>query len=291
MPATSWPGGKRVAVVVTSPFETWADGTAPQYTVHATALRPGQVDYGGKKWSEYGGNVGVWRILGMLERCGVPATFAMNAKCAELYPDAAARILAERHEIAAHGYTQDQLQVYMTADEERAAIRRSLDVIEKQTGTRPRGWFSPVLSFTEHTHRIAAAEGLLYQGDASDIDLPAVVHPGGRPIVAFPATDFSDNRVLRASPRVLLDVYKDTFDHLYNHEPVSLIGLAIHCHAGGRPPIVAVFEQILRYFRSFPGVWFARAIDVAEYVRENGGVGESPAARLLGRGAGSRSSG
>ena len=267
---TSWPGGKRVAVVVTSPFETWAEGTAPQYTVHATNLKPGQVDYAGRKWAEYGGNVGVWRIVSLLDRCGIPGTFALNARCAELYPEATAAIVRSGHEIAAHGYTQDQLQVYMTPDEERRAIRRSLDVLESATGTRPRGWYSPVLSFTEHTHTIAADEGLLYHGDAADFDLPVVTKPNGKPIVAFPATDFSDNRVLRASPRVLLDVYRDTFDYLYRNEPISLIGMAIHCHAGGRPPIVAVFEKILRYFQSFSDVWFARALDVAQYVYESG---------------------
>ena len=263
---TGWPDGKRIAVVVTSPFEVWGEGTAPQYTVHATNLRPGQVDHAGRNWSEYGGNVGVWRILSMLDRCGIPATFAFNAHCAERFPDATAQVVRSGHEIAAHGYTQDQLQVYMTPDEERAAIRRALDVLEQASGIRPRGWFSPVLSFTEHTHAIAADEGLLYHGDAADFDLPVVTSPGGTPIVALPATDFSDNRVLRASPRVLLDVYKDTFDYLYANEPFAMLGLAIHCHAGGRPLIVAVFEQILRYFQSFPDVWFARAVDVAQYV-------------------------
>jgi len=267
---TTWPGGKRIAIVVTSPFETWAEGTAPQYGVHATNLRPGQVDYAGRKWAEYGGNVGVWRILSLLDRCGIPGTFAMNARCAELYPQATAQIVRSGHEIAAHGYTQDQLQVYMTQTEERAAIRHSLDVIERATGTRPRGWYSPALSFTEHTHGIVADEGLLYHGDASDFDLPRLTRENGKPLVAFPATDFSDNRVLRASPRVLLDVYKDTFDFLRAHEPISLIGIAIHAHAGGRPLVVAVFDKLFRYFQTFSDVWFARAVDVAQYVFDNG---------------------
>lgn len=255
---------------VTSPFETWAEGTAPQYTVHATTLRPGQVDRAGREWAEYGGNAGVWRILKLLDRCGIAGTFALNARCAELYPRAAAQIVRSGHEISAHGYTQDQLQVAMSPDEERAAIRRSLDVLERATGARPRGWHSPVLSFTQHTHEIVAEEGLLYHGDAANVDVPVRIKRAGKTIVAFPATDFSDNRVLRASPRVLLDVYTDTFDYLYEHEPGSLLGLAIHCHAGGRPMIVAVFEKILRYFQRFSDVWFARAVDIAEYVLEHG---------------------
>jgi peptidoglycan/xylan/chitin deacetylase (PgdA/CDA1 family) len=276
----SWPNGKRLAVAVTSPFETWAEGTAPQYTVHATNLRPGQVDHAGRKWADYGGKVGVWRILRLLDRCGVPGTFALNARCAELYPEAAAQILRSGHEIAAHGYTQDQLQVSMTQDQERAAIRLSLDVLERVTGRRPRGWFSPVLSFTEHTHRILAEERLLYHGDAADFDLPVRTEHDGGAIVAFPATDFSDNRVLRASPRVLLDVYKDTFDYLYRNEPLALLGLAIHAHAGGRPLVVAIFEQILNYFRQFSDVWFARVDEIAQFVYDNGPDDMSAARRF-----------
>ena len=41
-------------------------------------------------------------------------------------------------------------------------------------------------------------------------------------IAGVPTTDFSDNRVMRASPRDLFDVYKGTFDYLYENEPMGL---------------------------------------------------------------------
>ena len=66
--AKTWPNGKKVAVSVTVMFETWAEGTAPTYSVQTTHLKSGTVDHASKAWSTYGGRVGVWRLLNMLDR-------------------------------------------------------------------------------------------------------------------------------------------------------------------------------------------------------------------------------
>ena len=69
-------------------FETWSEGKAPTYSVQTTHLKPGTVDHASKAWSTYGGRVGVWRIVRMLDRLQIPGTFYTNARCAEEYPDA-----------------------------------------------------------------------------------------------------------------------------------------------------------------------------------------------------------
>ena len=84
----AWPNGKKVAVSVNVLFETWSEGSAPNYSVQATHLKAGTVDHAAKAWSTYGGRVGVWRLLRMLNDLKVPATFFTNARCAEEYPDA-----------------------------------------------------------------------------------------------------------------------------------------------------------------------------------------------------------
>ena len=53
-------------------------------------------------------------------------------------------------------------------------------------------------------------------------------------MVAIPHSDFTDNRVLRTSPRNFFQVYKDTFDYLYRTEPNGMINLTFHAHFGGR---------------------------------------------------------
>src|ERR1700730_9542502 len=204
----AWPDGKRIAVTGTAMLETWSEGKAPPYGVQATPLKPGTIDHGGIAWGSYGGKVGVWRIIELMRRNGMRGTFCVNARCAELFPEAVAQIVKSGHDVAGHGYVQDQLLAYMTPDEERVTIRRCLDVLEKVSGMRPVGWLSPVLAYTEHTRRILIEEKLIWHGDGRDSDLPNVIETSGGSLVHIPASDFTDNRVLRASPMDLWDVYK-----------------------------------------------------------------------------------
>ena len=134
----TWPNGKKVAVSITVMFETWPDDSAPSYSVQTTHLKKGTVDHAAKAWSTYGGRVGVWRLIRTFERLGVPATFFVNARCTEVYPDAVKQIARSGFDLAAHSYTQDDLPSYFPPEEQdrtdpqehrhagsRAAARRS----------------------------------------------------------------------------------------------------------------------------------------------------------------------
>jgi peptidoglycan-N-acetylglucosamine deacetylase len=147
----AWPNGKRVAVAVTVMYETWAEGKAPNYSVQTTHLKPGTVDLAGRAWSTYGARVGVWRVIRALDRLQVPATFFTNARCAELYPDTVKQIVKSGHDVGGHNYTQDALLAYMEPEEERATIKKCLDIVADTAGKRPTGWLSSVLAFTAHT--------------------------------------------------------------------------------------------------------------------------------------------
>jgi peptidoglycan/xylan/chitin deacetylase (PgdA/CDA1 family) len=260
-----WPNGKRVAVAITVMYETWSAGAAPTYSVQATGLRPGTVDHAGKAWSTYGGRVGVWRILRNLDRWAVPATFFTNAACAELYPDSLVQILKSGHDVGGHAYHQDQLLAYMTPEEQRDTIRRSLDTLEEVGGQRPTGWLSPVLAFTPETVGLLAEAGLTWHADVTYLDLPHRVRTPHGTIVAVPNSDFTDNRVLRTNPRDLYDVYTGTFDYLHEHEPMSLLVMTLHCQFGGRPLVISVFDQVIEHIAAHPDVWFAKHSELAQW--------------------------
>lgn len=265
-----WPNGKRIAVLVAVMYEAWTEGVAPPYSVQTTSLKPGVVNLSGITWSEYGGRAGVWRILRTLDKHGIPGTFATSGRAIELYPESIAAIVRSGHDLAGHAYTQDGLQRYMSPEEERAMIVRCTALMESASGRRPTGWFSPVLAWTEATRPILADEGYLYQADANDADAPYCIDVGGRPLVMMPASDFTDNRVLRASPRDFYDVYKGTFDYLRANEPGAYLAFTLHTHWGARPLMQAVFDEIISYYKSFPDVWFARHDELARWTLEDG---------------------
>lgn len=112
-----WPNGRSVAVSATVMFETYSDGASPGYSVQTSSLRQGSPDHAAMAWATYGGRVGVWRLLRMLDELGIRSTFFVNARCTEQYPDAVKQIASSGHDIAAHGYTQDQLLAYMSGEQ------------------------------------------------------------------------------------------------------------------------------------------------------------------------------
>jgi peptidoglycan/xylan/chitin deacetylase (PgdA/CDA1 family) len=265
-------------------LENWSEGKGPPFSVQTTALRPGTPDRASMTWGTYGGRTGVWRLLKILGENKVPATFISNARSLEINPGVAEEIVGQGHEVAAHSYAQDDLLAYLGPDEERALIRRCADLIEKLTGARPKGWLSPVIASTDRTETILAEEGYIWYGDYNNVDLPFGVKIGGKTIVAFPHTDFADHRVLRLNPRDWFEVYKDTFDYLYQNEPTSFLNITVHCHFGGRPLVAAHVDKILKYIRGFPGVWWVRHDELAQWVIDNRISEWSNRDRFFGRG-------
>jgi len=261
----AWPNGKRVAVAVTVMYETWAEGKAPNYSVQTTHLKPGTVDLAGRAWSTYGARVGVWRVIRTLDRLQIPGTFFTNARLAETHPDTVKQIVKSGHDIGGHNYTQDALLAYMEPEEERATIKKCLDILGDTAGKRPAGWLSSVLAFTENTVDFLAEQKLSFHADVTYTDLPIKLDTKHGAIAAVPNSDFTDNRVLRSSPRDLWDVYKGTFDYLYQNEPMSLLVLTLHTHFGGRPMITSVFEEIIGYIKQHPDVWFARHEELGQW--------------------------
>jgi peptidoglycan/xylan/chitin deacetylase (PgdA/CDA1 family) len=261
-----WPNNERMAVLVTVMFEIWSEGKAPPYSPMTTSLKPGTPDLLGISWSRYGGKTGVWRFMKILDETEIKATICLNAKAAELYPDAVKELHRHGHEIAGHSYTQDLVLPYLSPEEEKEVIQRCSRIIESAVGTRPVGWFSPVAAPTVQTAELLAEAGYLWHGDYNDTDLPyAFDTPKGR-LVAIAHSDFTDNRTLRSSPRDFYNVYKDTFDYLYKHEAPSIINLTVHAHFGGRPLMSAMLHELLHYMKGFSGVWFARHDEVARWV-------------------------
>jgi peptidoglycan/xylan/chitin deacetylase (PgdA/CDA1 family) len=268
MEAHRWPNDKRIAIIVSVLFESWSEGKHPTYFPRTTPLKPGATDLSASRWSEYGGNEGIWRLANALSERGLPATVFCNALSAERYPDAVRHIVGCNLDVAGHGYAQDQYLLDYPPDEQRGLIRKSLDVLERACGTRPEGWVTPVYGNDRHTTPLLVEEGVKWHCDALDRSLPQIERTAAGPIVAIPWSEFVDNRVQRLNPRAYYEVYADTFDYLYAREHGALLHLAIHAHFGGRPLVSAMLHRVLDHFGGCAGVWFARHSEIARCTAE-----------------------
>jgi len=262
----AWPNGRRVAVVVSVLLETWSEGKAPSYFPRTTPLPPGSKDAAGINWLRFGGNEGIWRLSRTLKDLDVPATLFCNGHSAEAWPEAVAAFAKAGHDVAGHGYLQDQPMLAMSADRERETIKKTLDILEKTAGKRPTGWVTPTYSWSDYTIDYLMEAKLAWCSDALDASVPYRHSSKSGQIVMIPWSEFVDNRALRASPRIYFDAYKDTFDYLHACEPGALINIGVHSHVGGRPAMAAAFRQILDYLRSKKDVWFATHHDVAKWI-------------------------
>ncbi len=268
--AVSWPNGKRIAVLVSVLFESWAENKSPGYFPRTTPLKPGTVDHGGVQWGRYGGNEGIWRLIRILDQCGVHGTIFCSGRSAELYPEAVRQAVRSGHDIAGHGYTQDVVFSYLTPKQQRDAIREVLDILERVSGQRPEGWATAVYGWNLQTFDLLVQEGVKWYADALDIGLPHRQKTKGGSLYAIPWSDFVDNRVLRGKPRHYFDVYKETFDYLHAHEPMGLLHVAIHAHFGGRPLMAAMFLKVLEYLKGFQDVWVPRHRELIRWMAEEG---------------------
>lgn len=109
---------------------------------------------------EYGARVGVPRILELLRRREVPATFFVPGHTVESFPDETESILAAGHELAHHSYAHVDPSG-QSPEEERADMERALGVLER-IGVRPLGFRSPSADLSAVTLELVEELGFLY---------------------------------------------------------------------------------------------------------------------------------
>ncbi len=110
-------------------------------------------------WGQYGNRAGVPRILDVLEKAGVPATFFVPAVTALLHPDEQRRVVGEGHEVGLHGWIHE-VNTKVPPDKERELTLRAADTLETVTGIRPVGMRTPSWDFSDATLSIERELGL-----------------------------------------------------------------------------------------------------------------------------------
>jgi peptidoglycan/xylan/chitin deacetylase (PgdA/CDA1 family) len=120
---------------------------------------------------EFGIHRGMPRILRLLERRGLCATFFVPGCVAELYPAVIARIVEAGHEIASHGYLHLSPED-LTPDAQRTDVHRSLEAIQRVSGDRPYGYRAPSWALTTQTLTELIRLGLRYDSSCMGDDRP-----------------------------------------------------------------------------------------------------------------------
>ncbi len=262
----SWPGGARCAVALS--FDSDHD---------TNELRDGGRSIGRMSWGQYGNRVGVPRILELLAKSGIPATFFVPAVSALLYPDEQRRVIEEGHEIGLHGWIHE-LNSILPEKDERELHLRAADTLSAVTGVRPVGMRTPSWDFSPATLTIQREMGLLYDSSLMADDDPYELNQDGVPtgIVELPvewirddAVYFNMNRfaALRpyTPPPAVFDIFRREFDQAYQDGGLFL--LTMHPHVIGYRSRMFILRDLIGHMQARPGVWFATHRDVALHVK------------------------
>jgi allantoinase len=227
-------------------------------------------------YGEYGGKAGIWRIMDVLARNQVKGTIDTNGRIAEDFPDALKELHAAGHEIVGHGWVNDTALLSLEPAREKELIKRTLDSLASVTGKRPIGWVSPGHRINEYTFTHFVEEGILWTGDLPGPDIPQHRMINGKPLIIMPRLDYANDLslIFRAKnpARVYFESFKTAFDLLYAEGRAGspkLIDALVHAHIGGRPNIIGVFEECIRYAKGFKNVWFCTKGEIATWYRDN----------------------
>lgn len=241
-------------------------------------LREGGKSIGRMSWGQYGNRVGVPRLLELLKRHDVKASFYVPAVAALLHPDEQRRVIAEGHEIGIHGWIHE-LNSVLPYEAERDLMFRSTDTLEKITGVRPVGLRTPSWDFSPNTLRIVTELGLLYDSSLmADEDCYELVMDGTPTgIVEVPVEWIRDDAVyfmmhrfqsLRpyTAPKDVLDIFLREFDAAY--EAGGLFQLTMHPHIITPRSRIWILEEVIRHAKAKGDVWFATHAEVAAFVKQ-----------------------
>jgi peptidoglycan-N-acetylglucosamine deacetylase len=254
-----WPAGARIAVNVTADF----DAMLLRRLLNEPALQLAK--------GEFGGRVGIWRLLELFASHDIKATIFTPGRICELYPDAVRASAAGGHEVADHMWEH---RVPAERALEEGHLKLALDALEKLAGKRPVG------SRSHHTLSVLRAEGVIYHSNRVQDHRPHWVRdPDSEKRMlnlpfhyaiddamyysfAWLNTEIAAQRI--TDPERVEDMWWDAFRQQY--EVGGYLNICLHPFVSGRAQRIAMMDRLFTRMKRLPGVWFPTCETVARHL-------------------------
>ncbi|PWC18977.1 polysaccharide deacetylase family protein [Brenneria corticis] len=266
----------------------WKDGARMAVALSFDAdhetfeLRNGGLSAGRLSQGQYGARAGMPRILRLLEKYGVPASFFVPAVSALINADEVRAVAAAGHEIGMHSWIHES-NSSLDAVAERDLALRAADVLERLSGRRPVGMRTASWDFSPATLGIAREMALLYDSSLMADDEPYELLEDGLPtgIVEIPvewirddAPYFAMDRMSAArpygDPLMVLGIFQRELEMAYQEG--GLFQLTLHPHHSGHRSRLFLLEEIIRLAQSKSDVWFTTHEELAAFCAVGAGL-------------------
>ena len=265
----AWPKGAQVAVALSFDFDS-----------ETNALRDLELSPGTFSQGEYAARVSVPRILALLDKYSIPASFFVPAVSALLHKEEIEAITESgRHEIGLHGWVHERNSL-LDEEEERMLMKKSFQALKELTGKAPTGIRTPSWDFSPSTLKIIMEMGLIYDSSLMADDRPYELLQEGRPtgvielpvewlLDDYPYFGFSRYSAVRPhiKPMDVFEIWAAEFDKAY--EEGTLFVLTMHPKYIGHRSRMVLLEKLIQHILSYEHVWWATHEDIALFVKIN----------------------
>ncbi len=223
---------------------------------------------------EFGGRVGIWRLIELFDSHAIKATVFTPGRICELYPQAVAAVARSGHEVADHMWEH---QVPKDREREHDHLVKSTRALEEVAGKRPvgtRSW---------HTPALLLEEGYIYNSHGSAHHRPYYLsdESGGSRLLHLPfhyAIDdamyfsfawlASENAAQRITePERVMEMWWAAFQQQYRQG--GYLNVCLHPFVSGRALRIEMLDRLIGRMKSLPGVWFASCEEIARHCLQN----------------------
>jgi peptidoglycan/xylan/chitin deacetylase (PgdA/CDA1 family) len=274
-----WPDGVRAAACFT--FDV--DAEAVMLADHPeTAIQLDVMTH-----QAYGPRTAIPRLLRLLDRMAVRATFFVPGYTAERWPEVVRSIRDAGHEIGHHGYLHEGSRSSpgragaIEADEptEESRLVRGLEALDRVLGIRPIGYRAPNWEMTYRLPGLLARLGFRYDSGLMDSDWPyrlaASAAPDSPTLIELPVhwalDDWGRYNYLPGltgsgvieSPAAVLELWTLELEALVDEG--SLFMLTNHPFVSGRASRAAALGRLVERAKSIDGLWIATAAELAAW--------------------------
>ena len=246
----------------------------------------------------FASEVGNIRLLNLFKKYKLKTTFFIPGHSMESFPDQVKRIADEGHEIGAHGYLHEN-PIAMTPTQEEDVLAHCVDLIERVSGQKPRGYVAPWWEMSNSTAALLLKYGFKYDHSqgyrdfqpfyAKDGDkwnlidysktakewMKPMVHGKEIDLVEVGANWYVDdlppmmfmkkapNSHGFVNPRDIEQMWRDQFDWIYREMDYAVFAFTIHPDVSGRPQVLLMLERLIEHINKHEGTEWMTFEDIA----------------------------
>jgi peptidoglycan/xylan/chitin deacetylase (PgdA/CDA1 family) len=251
----------------------------------------------------FASEVGNIRLLNLFKKYKLKTSFFIPGHSIESFPDQVKRIVDEGHEIGAHGYLHEN-PVAMTPSQEEDVLAHCVDIIERLSGKKPRGYVAPWWEMSSSTAALLLKYGFKYDhsqgyrdfqpfyarvGDKWNvIDYSKTAREWMKPMVHGKEVDLVEiganwyvddlppmmfmkkapNSHGFVNPRDIEELWRDQFDWVYKNMDYAVFAFTIHPDVSGRPQVLLMLERLIKYINKHEAATWMTFEDIAADFRK-----------------------